>query len=335
MHALALIAALLIAPPESAQPAPESEFGELEADPEAETEDADSPEEDETVPDTDSASSGYGTLTPLPNYVEGGVEGEADPSGPPEVVTIGPPPEKKKKEQGFVEPTDFGPFYEPEPVSELEFPGEAQRLDEHKPFASVAGGAFCFVEDSACKASLIVDADVGVGVNVISSDRGFDVPYTQMRVRGGLVIRPVVLAKKRWHAWGVGLVGSYSFASPSIAATSRDPSDPFAGILETDPIRSGRVALINQLWLSQKRNAVHLDFTLGGVNSSVLDAQGRYWGTHAEFAVGFGGWGGLYLAGDFLDQDSRLFVGMRGHGIFTGPMVALLLLGLVAGGVAL
>jgi hypothetical protein len=93
--------------------------------------------------------------------------------------------------------------------------------------------------------------------------------------------------------------------------------------------------LINQIWLAEKRNALHLDFTLGGVNSSVLDAPGRYWGTHAEVAVGFGGWGGLYAAGDFLDQDMRVFFGLRGHGIATAPLIGLIVLGLVAGGVAL
>ena len=32
------------------------------------------------------------------------------------------------------------------------------RPDRNQPFASVSGGAFCFVEDSACKAALIADA---------------------------------------------------------------------------------------------------------------------------------------------------------------------------------
>jgi hypothetical protein len=295
----------------------EGEFGELEA--------------AEPEPDpSDAASGGYGAVAPLPTYVE---ERERDEAGPPPVVEV--PAEPKKKKSGFVEPEDFGPFYEPEPVSEVRFPGDAVRPDRKHPFASVSGGAFCFVEDSACKAALIADADVGVGLNIITSDRGLDVPYTQLRVRGGLTLRPIVLAKHRWHAWGVGLVGSWSLASGSITATNRDPSDPNVGVAETDPIQTYRVGLINQLWLSQKRNALHLDFTLGAANSSVLDYEGRYWGTTAEVALGFGGWGGLYMAGDFFDSDTRVVLGLRGHAIATGPMIALILLGLVAGGVAL
>jgi len=123
--------------------------------------------------------------------------------------------------------------------------------------------------------------------------------------------------------------------SGSITATDRDPTESLVDVTETDPIRTWRIALINQIWLSQKRNALHLDFTIGGSNSSVLDAAGRYWGTHFEAALGFGGWGGLYFAGDFLDQDTRVFMGVRGHGIATGPLIALVVLGLVAGGVAL
>jgi hypothetical protein len=288
----------MLAPPETpaesgsrASEQQPGEFGELEADPNAERD------------PSDSASSGYGTLAPLPTYVEALPE---DQAGPPPVV-VEQPRRKPKPEVGFIVPEDFGPFYEAEPVSEVHFPGDAHRPDREHPFASVAGGTFCFVEDSACAASLIADADVGVGLNVITSSRGFDVPYTQFRVRGGFTVRPVVLAKKRWHKWGVGVVGSWSLASGSI----------------------------NQLWLSQKRNALHVDFTLGAANSSVLDFSGRYWGTQAELGLGFGGWGGLYLAGDFFDGDTRVFIGMRGHAIATGPMIALIVLGLVAGGVAL
>lgn len=312
------------AQPDQADAQADNEFGELEANPNAERD------------PSDSASGGYGALAPLPTYVEALPTDEA---GPPPVVgavveTERPKP-KPKQELGFIVPEDFGPFYEPEPVSEVRFPGDAHRPDRDHPFASIAGGTFCFVEDSACGASLIADADVGVGLNVITSARGFDVPYTQLRVRGGLTFRPVVLAKKHWHRWGVGVVGSWSLASSSITATNSDPTDPNVGVAETDAIRTYRVGLINQLWLSQKRNALHVDFTLGAANSSVLDYSGRYWGTQAELGFGFGGWGGLYLAGDFFDGDTRVFIGMRGHAIATGPMIALIVLGLVAGGVAL
>lgn len=277
-----------------------------------------------------SASGGYGGLTPLTNYAD-----EPEPGQPAVEAALPPPPEEEGS--GFQEPEDYGPFFEVAPVSEVRFPGDAVRPDKKYPFASVGKGPvrFCFVEDSECGASLIADADVGVGLNLITSNRGLDVPYSQVRVRGGMMFRPLILARKHWHPWGVGLTGSYSIGSASITATTQDSSETFAGITETSPIRSARVALVNQLWLAQKRNAVHLDFSLGGVNSSVLNASGRYWGTHAEFGLGFGGWGGLFVSGDFLDQDSRVVFGMRGHGIVTGPIIALALLGLVAGGVAL
>jgi hypothetical protein len=311
---------LLFASPSADDPARSeagevAEFGELEANP-------------DPAPDPSStASGGYGTLAPLPTGTsELGEFGELEPA-----------PSKPAREQPvkFEEPEDFGPFFEPEPVSEVKFPADAGRAEPRKPFASVAGGMFCFVEDSACGASLIADADVGVGLNVITSDRGLDVPYTQFRVRGGITFRPLKLAKNRWHPWGVGVVGSWSLGSGSITATNRDPTEALTDVTETDPIRSWRIALINQIWLSQKRNALHLDFTVGGINSSVLNAQGRYWGTHFEAALGLGGWGGLFVAGDFMDSDTRVFIGMRGHGIATGPLIALIVLGLVAGGVAL
>lgn len=318
MLELVLSLSLLLAPPEEdadARTEPASgEFGELEADPNAE------------VDPTDASSGGYGTLAPLPTYTER--------PEPVEPLIIDEPAETETSE-GFREPEDFGPFYEREPVSEVQFPADALRRNRKYPFASVSGGAFCFVEDSACGAALIADADVGVGLNVITTDRGFDVPYTQLRVRGGLTVRPIILAKRRWHAWGVGVVGSWSIASGSITATNQDPEDPNVGITETKPIQTYRVGLINQLWLSQKRHALHVDFTFGAANSSVLNYPGRYWGTTAEVALGFGGWGGLYLSGDFLDGDTRMVLGLRGHAIATGPMIALVILGLVAGGVAL
>jgi hypothetical protein len=155
-------------------------------------------------------------------------------------------------------------------------------------------------------------------------------------VRGGFTVRPLRLGKqKRFHPWGVGAVASWSLASGSITASSQSASESLVNVNETDPIRSWRLALVNQIWLSQKRNALHLDFTIGGVNSTVLNLSNRYWGTHFEVGLGFGGWGGLYLAGDFLDQDTRVFFGMRGHGIATAPLIALIVLGLVAGGVSL
>src|SRR5690606_29155834 len=142
-------------------------------------------------------------------------------------------PVKEAEPVKWEEPEDFGPIYEPEPVSEVKFPGDARRPDHNKPFGSGGGGVRCFVEDSVCGASLIADADVGVGLNVITSDRGFDVPYTQFRVRGGITLRPLRLSKqKRWHPWGVGMVASWSLGSGSITATSRDPTEALTDVTE-------------------------------------------------------------------------------------------------------
>ena len=276
-HLLTL--SLLLAPPETdertADGAPD-EIGELEADPRAERD------------PTDSASGGYGAVVPLPTYTD-----PIDPKPESEPLILDEEPETTSDK--FTEPKDFGPFYTPEPASEVQFPADAQSTAEGRrkyPFASVAGGRFCFVEASTCGSALIADADIGVGLNVITTDRGFDVPYTQLRVRGGITVRPIILGKRRWHPWGIGLVGSWSIASGSITATNQDPSNPNVGVTETDPIQTYRVGLINQLWLSQKRNALHVDFTLGAANSQVLNYNGRYWGTTAEVALGFGGWGG-------------------------------------------
>ncbi len=306
-------ALLLLAPPEpTPEPAAEpGEFGELEA----------SDEPAEPAPD---ASGGYGAVTPLPNYSTESTEPDSRDAPPPVVESKR---ERKPKTTGFEEPTDFGPFFEPAPVSEVHFPGESLRRRPTQPFASVAGGMFCFVEDSACDVSLLTDADVGVGVNVIESGNGLDVPYTQFRVRAGFTLRPLKLARKQWHMWGVGVVGSWSLGSGSVLATD--------DVAELDPIETWRLALLNQLWLGQRRNALHLDVSFGAANSTVLDTPGRYWGTHVELALGFGGWAAVTLAGDFLDQDSRFVLGVRGHGIATAPLIALVILGLVAGGVAL
>jgi hypothetical protein len=322
---LPLTALLLLGPPdlppEPTQPAPAeddpeekdsrsqppAEFGELEV----------VEEPAEPAPD---AGGGPGAVVPLPNY---GDTPESRDKPPPVVESQWQP----KPKTGFVDPKDYGPFFVPAPVSEVTFPGDARRPDRDKPFASVAGGMFCFVEDSACDVSLLADADVGVGINVVENGNGLDVPYTQFRVRGGLTLRPIKMARKRWHMWGIGVVGSWSLGSGSVLATD--------DVVELDPLRTWRLGMINQLWLGQRRNALHLDLTFGGANSTVLDNEGRYWGTHVEVALGFGGWASIALSGDFLDQDSRFVLGLRGHGIATGPLIALVLLGLVAGGVAL
>jgi hypothetical protein len=225
---------------------------------------------------------------------------------------------------------DYGPFFEDEAVSEVKRPHVPRR--PHPPL-SVAKGWFCFVDNSKCKVSVIADSDVGAGVNVISSARGLDVPYTQFRTRFGFVLRPIAMKKSRgWHPWGVGLVGSWSIGSASIASQTGNSSETGDDVVEYDPISAWRVGLVNQLWLSKKNNSFHLDFTLGGVNSPVLDAPGRFWGTTAEVSGTWGGWGGVYLNGDFLDRDSRVIAGVRVHDVAAGPIIGLVILGLLAGG---
>jgi hypothetical protein len=222
---------------------------------------------------------------------------------------------------------EYGPFYEGEPASDIRRPGERTK---EGPALSLGKGAFCFVEDSNCRSALIIDADVGAGLNVVTSEHGLDVPYTQFRVRWGATLRPVAIARGRFHPWGIGAVGSWSIGSSSII-----PGDETTEAQELAPIEAYRVALINQIWFTQKKNGTHLDISLGAVNSPVLEFSGRFWGTHAEAAIGFGGWGQIFFGADFLDRDVRAITGFRGHGIFTGPLVALVLVGLVAGGVAL
>jgi hypothetical protein len=196
----------------------------------------------------------------------------------------------------------------------------------------VGQGAFCFVEDSGCRANLIADFDFGVGTNVVGSDRGVDVPMTQWRARGGFTVRPFYLARGEWHRWGLGVTASFSQASAQVAIARADTSDTNADVLETDPVRSTRVAVLNQLWMSQKRNALHLDFSLGAVRSTVLDAGQLFWGTHAEFGVGWGGLAGFYASTDFLDQDLRAIFGFRTHAGIAGPILGMVALGLLAGG---
>jgi hypothetical protein len=225
---------------------------------------------------------------------------------------------------------EYGPFFEPPPPSEVTYPSHRPGTESTAGVFSVGQGAFCFVEDAPCKASLIADASVGAGLNVVGSERGVDVPLTQFRVRGGVTIRPLTLAKKRWHPWSLGLIGNWSQASPQVRGSGG--SESLELIRELDRLRSFRVGLVNQIWLKNRRNAVHLDFTFGGVNTGVLDAQGTFWGTTAEAAVGWAGWGGVYASLDFLDRDTRMIFGFRTHAMAAAPIVGALLIGLLAGG---
>lgn len=233
---------------------------------------------------------------------------------------------------------DFGPFYEAEPVTELEHPSQVR---EAYPFFSVGKGAFCFVEDSNCRSALLVGADISAGLNVISGDGGFDVPLTQYRILGGVSLRPMYLARHKWHPWGLGATFDWSRASGPVAAGEVLDGEVLANE-DRKHITAIRIGLLNQIWLSQKKNALHVDIKVGTIQSSVLNYPGPegctnpngrcYWGTTAEVGLGFGGWGTLYLAGDFLDQDTRVFVGFRVHGIAAAPVAGLAVAGYAAGG---
>jgi hypothetical protein len=250
-----------------------------------------------------------------------GEPGDADP-----IVDLDPDGDGR-----FDEPPEWGPFYEPAPASDLTYANEPRRP---YPLFSVGRGAFCFLEDAQCSAALIADADIGIGINSLGGSRSLDVPYTQFRARGGFTVRPLSLAQGRWRAWGLGVVGSWSIGSASLVAGG-DADDPFEDVDETGPLESWRVAAINQVWLAQKRNALHVDFTLGAVNSTVMQFPGRFWGTHAELALGWAGWAAIFASADFLDQDTRAVVGARVHAIPAAPVVLLVILGMVAGGASL
>ena len=227
---------------------------------------------------------------------------------------------------------DYGPFFEDEAPSDLQY--LAQPRPGRLPVLSVGDGAFCFVEGTYCKASMILSADIGAGVRAPASDEGPDVPYAQFTFRGGVAIRPAMIRsnrsrRKAWGSWGLGVVSSWSKGTGAI--TQRGNLEELENN-STVSTTAFRIGAINQMWLSKRNHATHLDFTFGGVRSEVLTSGVKLWGTHAEVAMGFGGWGGLFLSGDFLDRDTRVVFGFRGHGIAAAPIVAMALVGLAAGG---
>lgn len=219
---------------------------------------------------------------------------------------------------------ETGPFFAEEPPEETRFPGGLRRDDP--PRFSLGKGKFCFLDDAKCKASLVATADVGVGVNILAgAGSAPDLPYAQYNFRGGLVLKPLTLTRDGgWHPWGLGFAAGWS----------RGTGSPIVA-LETQHTDSARFFLINQIWLAQKRNAFHLDVDFGIVRSHIR-AKGENtvaaFGTHASLSANWGGWGGVFLAGDFLYQDTRIILGFRGHGIAAGPAIGLVLLGLLAGG---
>jgi hypothetical protein len=249
---------------------------------------------------------------------EGGVAplGPERPAGP-ETVAVAAEDEDE----------DYGPFFVPEAPSDTAFattarPGKA-------PVLSAGNGAFCFVDGSHCKASLLADATVAAGVRAPASNKGPDMPYAHFGFRGGLVVRPLMFKRKAWHPWGIGVVGGWTLGTGAVVVESTD-----GGVEqdETDRTPATRVGLVNQLWLSQRPHAMHIDVTLGGVRSPVLASGIALIGTHAEVAFGWGGWGAVYAAGDFLDRDTRISFGLRAHGIAAAPVVALAILGAALGG---
>ena len=131
------------------------------------------------------------------------------------------------------------------------------------------------------------------------------------------------MRKDSWHPWGIGLVGSWSrgTGAPSKETAVVSP--------HTD---TWRVSVVNQMWLSKKRNGFHLDLDLGLIRSTVLDGKGQFFGTNVSISANWGGWGGIFMSGDLLDHDTRVVFGFRGHGLATAPAIGLILLGLLAGG---
>ena len=227
---------------------------------------------------------------------------------------------------------EYGPFFEEEAPSDIEF--LAQPRPGTLPVLSVGNGSFCFVEGTFCKASMILSADIGAGIRAPASDEGPDIPYAQFTFRGGFTVRPAMIRpnrsrRKSWGSWGLGVVSSWSRGTGSITTRGDAQSQE---VDSTDSTTVFRIAAINQMWLSKRNHAAHLDFTFGGARSDVLTSGVQLWGTHAELAMGFGGWGGMFLSGDFLDRDTRVVLGFRGHGIAAGPIVAMALAGLAAGG---
>lgn len=220
---------------------------------------------------------------------------------------------------------EHGPFFVGDPVSDTTF-GTDPRAGRKTPLLSVADGGFCFVDDTHCKTSLLMSASVGLGVRA-ASDAGPDVPYAQFMFRGGLVARPLSLSRGTWHPWGLGVVGSWSRGTGSVTLSGEERTPR-----QTHHTDAWRVGLHNQIWFSKKPHGIHLDLTLGAVRSDVLTSGSPLYGTHAELGFGWGGWFGLFASGDFLDRDTRVVFGLRGHAIAAAPIIALAMAGMALGG---
>ena len=241
------------------------------------------------------------------------------------VVTHAAPGDKTKKWGG--KKGEYGPFFEDEAASDTK---HASRLEKRKtPLFSVGQGSFCFLDGSRCKASLLISAGVGAGLRVPASDAGPDMPYSQFNVHGGFVVRPLMYTGRDWHPWGLGVVASWSRGTGSVTVTGDAMNQDVQSTERTDATRIG---LLNQFWLTKKAHGLHIDVTLGAVRSDVLTSKYKLWGTHAEVGFGVGGWATLFAGADFLDRDTRLVLGLRAHGILSGPLIALALAGMAIGG---
>lgn len=236
----------------------------------------------------------------------------------PAIATAAPGAKKKG---------EFGPFFEGEPASDT---AHASKLEKKKtPLLSVGQGGFCFLDGSYCRASLLISAGVGAGLRLPASNAGPDVPYSQFNVHGGIVVRPLMLAGRDWHPWGLGLVGSWSIGTGSVTVQGNAMDQEVNSTVRTT---STRIAVLNQLWLMKRPHGLHLDITLGALRSQVLTSDYKLWGTHAEVGLGIGGWATIFAGADFLDRDTRLIMGVRAHGILSGPIIALALAGMAIGG---
>lgn len=245
-------------------------------------------------------------------------------------------------------PSEYRPFFEPEPASDSAFAEPGRR--RLYPVLSVGKGAFCFVDGTHCKSGLLASASVAIGVRIPSSDVAPEQPYSHFTVDFGGIVRPLMLKRGTWHPWGLGLTGSWSRGSGAAMEVEEQPGGGDVDTTDENPFGSGgtegselllartphtdawRIAAINRVWLSQKRYAPHLDLSIGAVRSEVMTSGVALWGTHAQVGFGFTGWGSVYVSGDFLDRDARVVAGIRGHAIAAAPIIALALIGLAAGG---
>ncbi len=254
-------------------------------------------------------------------------EGVSAEPGDPLADEVSAAPAEDGVEAKAEQKDDYGPFYEADAPSDTSFASQGRK--GKAPALSVGNGAFCFVDGTYCKVSLLVDANVAAGLRAPASNKGPDMPYAHFGVRGGFVLRPLMFTKRAWHQWGVGLVGSWSQGTGAVTveASSEDLEKS-----ESTSTPAVRVGMVHQLWLSRRPHAAHIDFTIGGVRSPVLTSGIPLIGTHAELAFGWGGWGAVFASGDFLDQDTRIGFGFRAHGIAAAPLVALAVLGAALGG---